>query len=100
MQKARVKFKKGDATHRVVAGHDGPGGGVSGVWDSVGPLPHDALVSGAPVPQEDGAVLRAGRHVEVGVHVVLGPRQASHHPVVTEHDLGDLGRVRGKHPEE
>ena len=98
--KAQLGREDDTADGLVVACHDGSrgwvtrGGGVGGA----APFSHDALVPGGPVPEENGAVLGPRRHVEIGVHVVLRPRQASHHAVVTEHDLRYFSRVRRKHP--
>lgn len=58
---------------------------------ALGRLPYDRLCPSVPVPQEDGAILRAGGDVAVGRDVALGPAQAGHDPKVTVDDLGDFG---------
>lgn len=63
------------------------------------PLAHNALRAGVPVPQEHGAVGRAGRNVAVGGDVALGPREARDDAKVAKDDLHDLGRLRGEDAE-
>ena len=64
------------------------------------PLAHDGLGPGVPVPEQDGAVLRAACDVAVAGDVALGPAEAGDDAVVTEDDLHDLGALRRENPGE
>lgn len=60
---------------------------------------HDGLGPGVPVPQQDGAICRAGGDIAIRSDVTLGSRQTCHDTVMTENDLDYFGGFRREHPE-
>lgn len=63
------------------------------------PFADNRLGPRVPVPEEYGAVGRTGGDVAIRRDVALRPGKTSHHPVVSEYDLDDLGGLRGEDAE-
>ena len=92
-----------DEAHLGGDGDGGDGRLVAGEGGArrrtLGRLTDDGLGARVPVPEEDGAVLAARRHVAVGRDVALGAAQARDDAEVAVDDLHDLGRVGGEDAE-
>ena len=58
---------------------------------TLGRFADDGLGTRVPMPQENGAVFRAGRDVAVGCNVAFGSTEASDNAEMTVHDLRNFG---------
>lgn len=62
-------------------------------------LPHNALRSCIPVPQQNGTIGRTGSDIAIRRNVTLRPGQTRHNVKVSKDDLDDFGRFRREHSE-